>query len=226
MTARIQTLIEGPDHFELVRDKVSLILAEESVAQQALATLDGKDPEGWRLRVFIERSNPWEFLRTDDGRPPADRAPVVCVWFDTSNIDEKASQQIDRQQYNMVLNLDVYGIGVTEILTDGQRPGDEMAVLEAQRAARLVRNILMSDSYTTLGFAPYLGVVGQRTVSGITSFQPEFANQNAAHVSAVRLTLQVKVSENGPQTPAVILEELSAIVKNGEGEVVVDALFL
>lgn len=227
MTALIQTLIDKQDTFEIVRDKVALILAEESAQQQQLAVADGKDPALWKLRVFTERTNPWEFLRTDDGRPPADLSPVVCVWYESSNLDQRASQTIDRQQMEATFHLDVYGAGVTEVLAGGagQVAGDETAAKEAQRGARLVRNILMADSYVTLGIDRALGLVGQRHISTIQTFQPEFANQNAWQLAGLRLALQVKVSELGPQTPAVILEEISAIVRDEDGAILIDALF-
>lgn len=227
MTALIQTLIDKQDTFEIVRDKVALILAEESAQQQQLAVDAGEDPTLWKLRVFTERTNPWEFLRTNDGKAPTDRAPVVSVWYDSSNIDLRASQTIDRQQMEATFNLDVYGIGVTELLAGGagQSPGDQMAAEEAQRGARLVRNILMADSYVTLGIDRALGLVGQRHISTIQTFQPEFANQNARQVAGLRLSLQVKLSELGPQTPAVILEEISAIVRDENGEILIDALY-
>lgn len=223
----IAQLIDKLDSFEIVRDKVALILAQESASQQSLAANAGKNPDLWRLRVFTERTNPWEFMRTDDGSAPSDRAPVVCVWWDSANMDARASQTIDRQQTDVTINIDVYGVGVTELLSGGagHTPGDEAAAREAQRGARLVRNILMSDSYVYLGFDRSLGIVGQRVIGTMQAFQPEFAGQNALQLSAVRLTLQVKVSETGPQTPAVIIEEISAIVRDESGEILVDALF-
>jgi len=227
VTALIQQLIDKQGTFEIVRDKIALILAEESAQQQQLAIAAGKDPALWKLRVFTERTAPWEFLRTDNGRPPTDRAPVVCVWFDNSNLDGRASQTIDRQQMDSTFHLDVYGIGTAEILPGGAGhiPGDEAAAKEVQRGARLVRNILMSDSYVTLGIDRALGLIGQRHIRTIQAFQPEFANQSASQVAAIRLALHVKLSETGPQTPAVILEELSVIVRDESGEILIDALY-
>lgn len=227
MTALILNLIDKLDTFEIVRDKVGLILAEESAAQQQLAIDGGKDPALWELRVFLERSNPWEFLRTDDGGVPLNTSPVVSVWFDSSNLDARASQTIDRQQMEVTINIDVYGIGATEILPGGAGhiPGDENAALEVQRGARLVRNILMADSYVTLGIARALGLIGQRQISTIQAFQPEFGNQNAQQLAGLRLSLQVKVSELAPQTEAVILEEINTIVKDENGQILIDATF-
>ena len=227
MTALITNLIDKSDTYELVRDKVALILAEESAAQQALAALAGKDPDLWKLRVFTERTNPWEFLRTNDGNAPADQSTVVCVWFDGSNLDLRSSQTINRQQMDTTIHIDVYGIGVTKILEGGAGhvPGDENAAREAQRGARLVRNIIMADSYTTLGFPKALGFIGQRHISTIQSFQPEFGNQNAQQLAGLRLSLNVKTSELAPQTEAVILEEINTIVRDENGQILIDATF-
>ncbi len=222
----IQTLIDKQDTFELVRDQVAAILALESANQQALAIADGKDPALWELRVYKERSNPWEALRTDDGQLPADMSPVINVWYDTSNIDEGASQTIDRQQMNVTINIDVFGIGATTLTPGGgHEPGDRAAALEVQRGARLVRNILMADTYVTLGVPRSEGLIGQRQVSNITSYQPEFNNQNAVQVAGLRLALQVKVSESGPMAPGVTLELIDAVVFDEDGEVLINAQY-
>ena len=227
MTALIEKLIDKQDTFEIVRDKVALILVEESAQQQQLAVGEGKDPALWKLRVFTERSNPWEFLRTNDGEAPDDMSPVVCVWFDNSNMDPRASQTIDRQQMDVTINIDVYGMGTTTLLDAGAGhiPGDEVAARAVQRGGRLVRNIIMADSYTVLGLPRALGLVGQRHISSVQSFQPEFSNQNAQQLVALRLALQVKTSEHAPQTDAVILEEINTIVRGADGQVLAAATF-
>ncbi len=227
MTARITTLIKKQDNFEKVRDKVAEILKEEEANQQALALAAGEDPSEWALRVFKERSNPWEFMRTDDGAVPTDRTPVVCVWYDSSNVDSRASQNTDRQQYNANINIDVYGIGVTEILPNsaGQVPGDRAAAIAAQQAAKLVRNIVMADSYTRLGFDAKLGIVGRRMITSIQTFQPDYGNNNAVHVAAVRLTLQVAISETAPQAQGEELESVGVTVTDNDGEVLINASY-
>lgn len=225
MTAKITQLIKKQDNFEKVRDQVASILKIESEGQKALAAAAGEDPTGWALRVFSERSNPWEFMRTDDGQPPADRTPIVCVWWDASNIDAAASQTIDRQQFNATVNLDVYGIGTTSILPNGagQVPGDRAAAVAAQQAARLVRNIIMSDSYTALGFPRKEGIVGQRSIVSMQSHQPEYGGNNAVHVAAIRLSLQVRISETGPQTAGEEMETAGITVYSEDGEVLISA---
>ena len=51
-----------------------------------LATAGGKDPADWKLRIFTERSNPWEEWLNIDA--DTDTSPVVNVWFDTSTFDQ------------------------------------------------------------------------------------------------------------------------------------------
>ena len=220
----IESLIDKIDTFEQVRDKVAHILATETISQQQLATAAGKDPALWKLRVYVERSMPWEILRAENGGIPSDVSPVVNVWFDTSNMDARASQVIDRQQYNASINVDVIGIGHTEILQSGlgQLSGDEVAARAAQRGIRLARNILAADVYTYLDSR---GVVAQRSISSIQAFQPEYANSNAHSIAGMRLRLDVKIPEYAPQYVGPDMEELSVMVRDEDGAILVDALF-
>ena len=52
----IQTLINKTDSFELVRDKIAMILADEFASQQALAQAEAIDPAPWDISVYTERS--------------------------------------------------------------------------------------------------------------------------------------------------------------------------
>ena len=62
----IPDLIDKEDTFEIVRNQIALILANESASQVALATTAGKpDPNLWALKVYTERSNPWEQALND-----------------------------------------------------------------------------------------------------------------------------------------------------------------
>ena len=61
----IAELIDKQDNSEIVRDQIAAILATEVANQQALATADGKDPADYKLRIYTERSNPWEAFLND-----------------------------------------------------------------------------------------------------------------------------------------------------------------
>lgn len=222
----IQQLIDKQDMFEIIRDRIALIIANESQSQQGLALAAGKNPDNWKIRSYLERSNPWEMLQTDDGQPPQDESPIANVWFSNSNIDLQASDLVHRQQMNASYYIDVYGYAVTEKIAGGQIPGDEAAAKEAQRAAKLIRNILMSNEYVKLGFDgfdQYSQAIGHRYVSGIEMFQPASGANNAQKVVAARITLTVSMRELSPQNEGETLEEITIVTKNEDGQVLFNA---
>ena len=214
----IAELIDKQDNSEIVRDQIAAILATEVANQQALATADGKDPADYKLRIYIERSNPWEAFLNDQ----TDRSPIVNVWFDSSNFDKGASNIVERQKTEATFNIDCIGFGMSEdVPGGGHKAGDKEAALEVQRAIRLVRNILMAAEYTYLGMQ---GVVWQRWPQSITSFQPQIDGRQIQQIVGARLAFNVVFNEFSPQVPAVTLELVSAEVSRSEdGEVIVNA---
>lgn len=202
MAARIETLIERPDNFEAVRDKIVEILLEETAGQQALALSANKDPEAFRLRVFLERSNPWDEYLDPPQQGQLDRAPLVNVCWDKTVIDDASSNTVERQKNTATYHIDCYGCGKSRSSSSGQTPGDEDAALEAQRAARLVRSILMAGHYTYLGMR---GVVWRRSHAGSQAFDPPLSERPANHVKAVRVSLRVDFNEFSPQVEGVPL---------------------
>ena len=210
----IQTLIDKRDNSEIIRDQIAAILALESAAQQVKATQAAKDPEAWRLRVYAERSNPWESA-------PDDFAPIVNVWFEKSEVNPRASDTVERQTYSGVFNIDVYGFGQSRPDGAGHVPGDEEAAKEAQRGVRLARNIVMASVYTYLDLR---GVVGRRMVDAITIFQPQANSDNVAQVVGARVSLRVDFLEYSPQYVGEPLEVLSAKVHRAEdGQIIINA---
>lgn len=209
----VQFLIDKRDNSEVIRDQIAAILVLNVAAQMAFATGEGKDPEAWRLRVYQERSNPWE-------NTSGETSPIVNVWFESSAVNLKASDTVERQTYSGVFNVDVYGFGMSKGDGAGHVPGDEMAALEAQRGVRLARNILMASLYTYLELR---GVVSGRMVDAITIFQPK-QEANAEHVVGARLSLRVDFLEFSPQYVGQPLEVLSARVYAAEdGQLLVAA---
>jgi len=163
----ISTLIDKQDTFEIVRDQIGAILKIEIANQMQLATDAGKDPNDWKLRIFTERSNPWEEFLNEE----VDTSPLVNVWFDNSNFDASKSNVVERQASETVYNIDCYGYGRSrDDGATGQILGDKEASFEVQKALRLVRNILMSAEYTYLGLR---GTVWHRMPQSITAFQPQ-----------------------------------------------------
>lgn len=209
MTAQILTLIDKQDNFEAVRDQIGLILAEESANQQLLATGEGKDPNLWKLRVYVERSNPWETWLNGN----TDRSPIINVWFDNATTLERGSDVIKTQQKEVVYNIDCYGLGVSGGDVAGQLLGDKEAALNSHRGTRLCRNILMAAHYTYLGLR---GIVGRRMTRSITAFQPEINGRAVQNVLATRIQLGVLLIEASPQATGEPIEYLSIELKRAE----------
>lgn len=218
----IPTLIDKQDNFEIMRDQIAAILVTESASQQALAVTAGKDSKLWKLRIFRERSNPWEQFQNVEGE--TDRSPIVNVWFDNSNFDKASSNISERQKSESVFNIDCYGYGESSSdpdNADGHLPGDREAAFVMQRAVRLVRNILMSDTYAFLGFPR--GTIWGKWPQSITSFQPEQNEVRVQNVVAARIAFNVDFNEFSPQTPGEALELISVDISRAEnGELVAE----
>lgn len=228
MAALIQSLIQKVDTFEVVRDQIAGILDIESRAQQALAQTAAKDPALWKLRVFTEATNPWEMFREPAGeeRGRAELAPVVNVFFDRSTYDPERSDVIKRQTAVSLYNIDCLGYGISTGSESGHTPGDMAAALESQRAARLVRNILMSSYYTNLGM---LKTVGQRFPVSLQALEwPDELRARFAlsNVRVTRFVLAVTFTETSPQYEPQPLETVGFTVKRSpDGRVLANVAF-
>lgn len=212
----IDTLIDKKDSVEVVRDQIAALLALESVAQMAKAVTAGKDPELWRLRVYQERSNPWEALDENN------RAPIVNVWWDSSTFDGAAGNVVEYQKCSATINVDCYGYGRSaDRPAGGHTAGDQEAAEAVQRAVRLCRNILMAGTYTYLGLR---GLVWKRWPESISIFQPQQDNQNHSQVVGARLAMRVDFNELSPQVTPVELELLSVqVLRDEDGLLLVQA---
>lgn len=208
----IPALIDKQDTFEIIRDKIALILAEETASQMALAIAEAKDPDDWKLRIFLERSNPWE--QWSEIQEDTDRSPIVNVWYDNSNFDKSASTVMERQKAEATFNIDCYGLGVSaDIPAGGHTPGDRDAAYEVQRALRLVRNILMAAEYTYLGLR---GTVWSRWPASVTVFQPQIDARAVQKIVGARLSFRVEFSEFSPQVQENTLESVGIEIKRAE----------
>lgn len=194
-TTPIESLITTLAGFEIIRDKVAQILADESASQMALAAAAMVDPELYRLRVFSERANPWEIALNVQSQE-ATNTPIVNVWFDVANFDKRMGDVVTRQQPTITINIDVYGYGVSGDDGAGQFCGDEQAARNTQRGVNLAYNMLMAGNYVALDLR---GFVGDRWISSISSFQPQLDGRGAPHVAATRLALSVTYSDTTPQ---------------------------
>ena len=213
MPALITSLIDKTDNVELVRDQIAAILVLESTNQAALALAAGKQQRLWKLRVFQERSAPWSYFEEDPEKSldldTRERIPIVSVALDSATIDPSRSNTVERQLTKAVYHIDCYGFGVSQA-TGGHTAGDEDAALEAQRAMRWVRNILMSGHYTYLGMR---GIVSYRMPQSFQMLQPQIDSRPVQRVMGCRLQFEVHVDELSPQLTAQNLEYIAIEIR-------------
>lgn len=210
----IETLITGQDGAEQVRDRIAQILVDESRAQQQLALAARENPQPWALRVATERAEPWGSFQ--DAPNCAD--PIINVWFDTDSFDKRTGNVVDGQRAVGTFNVDCYGYAKAKPTgINAHKTGDELAALEADRAAALCRKILMSASYLYLGF-PRGELVESRWLRSRTKYQIPFDEDSAQRVVGVRLAFEVQYQETAPQHQGQPLEYISAeITRNSDG---------
>lgn len=217
----ISELIDKLDNFEVIRDKIAVILATEFANQQILASNAGRNPADWKARIFSERSNPWEqWLEAPPAGPSP--SPLINVWFDGENFDPSGSNIVERQKTTATFNIDCYGYGLASDNPDGgHNPGDKEAAFEVQRTLRLARNILMAAEYTYLGLR---GVVWQRWPQSIQIFQPQTDGHFVQQIVGARMAFRVIFNEFSPQIPLVTLELVAVDIKRAEtGEIIAEA---
>ena len=215
----IPSLIDKQDTFEIVRAKITEILALETANQQALALAGGKDPALWALNIYEERSNPWEQYQD----ATSDQTPIINVWFETASADKRSSDRFDFQKNVGIFNIDCIAPGFSADDGQGHVPGDKAAALNAQRAVRLARNIIMASEYTYLDLR---GVVAGRWPASVTMFQPSGVENAAMPIVGARITLEVEYNEFSPQIDPVVLEGVDTQVKRlSDGQVVALATY-
>jgi hypothetical protein len=223
-STQLQSLIDSQDNRELVRDQVAAILKIESDAQVVLAGQAAKDQRLWRLRVFSERSAPWNAFSSEEECDH--RIPIVNVWVESTGFEKPRSNPISSQTATSTVHIDCYGFGVATETMQGHDSADLVAIREAERACRLCRRILMSGFYSYLGFPQQKSLPeGQeqvcfgRWVANITSFQPTANDVPVERVAAIRIDLEVTHAEHGPEYVGQPLESLALTLERApDGE--------
>lgn len=134
-----------PDQaFEILRDRIGLILAEELAVQYVLKSLPGTTP-----KVFVER-----FAQID-----ATECPVINVMLDRGDYDNQ-DPTTARGTFNF--SVDIYTTAASK--TGGVR-GDAASVIGLHKLMGICRAIIQDARYIRLGFDP--GFVMRRQVTSI-----------------------------------------------------------
>ena len=216
MAALITSLIDKQDNYEIIRDTVAQILADEIANQLSLAAAE-PDPSLWDFAVYTERSNPFILARNAAGGVTGEKE-IVNVWLDSVVFVD--GNVVDRKQPSTTINIDCVSVKSS---TDNPAGGitlsaDERASLDSERIGRLVRNILMSDVYTYLTLR---GIVGRRWISRMQKFQPDREDQPVENAMGFRVVLEVSHLETSPLTTPVDLDLIVTEIRRDEisGEV-------
>lgn len=161
----------GNQNFELIRDRIALILADEITNQ---STISPVSPE-LNAKVFTERFVPFSHVDM----------PCVNVVFARGVMQDQYTQQnLAVHQYF----IDIY----SSAKTDGLVGGDEIASKKLHRLCGIVLAILENPQFRTLGFQP--PSIQHTKVVDIAVEQPQ-NTQDATSLIMGRVTFDVHVPE-------------------------------
>lgn len=176
--------------WELIRDRVGLILAQELATQ---AQLDYDDSIFTLPDVFIERYTPFNHTEL----------PAVNVMVADGSYTQETQQT---QDGTWTIYIDAYQKGKD---ADGQR-GDNLAMVKLHRLVGMMQAILMDSRFKTLLFEP--GSISNRRVTSIKMADPTKAMEASNSVMA-RIELEVRVSDNVELVDAIPLADYATIAK-------------
>lgn len=173
MAAKLNYII-AVSNFEIVRDKIALILKEE-MDNQALLRGSGDpvvpDPN-YTANFYTERFSP---VGKEEGN-------VITVDVEGGQLDNRTNVT---QSFECKFNIDIY-VGAKETETTGYYN----SAVKLHRLAGLVRHIIQSPNYYNLG----LSGVESRSAS-LIQFARVSDEQNAAFSRMGRVTLTVRIHE-------------------------------
>jgi hypothetical protein len=143
--------------------------------------------------------------------------PILNVWLDSVSHSDKSSH-VRGERGLAVIHIDCYGLGIARQEVSGHSPADEEAATNAQRAARLVRNILLSEHYTYLGSPQEAFSSGNqwcfgRKIRGLQIFQPEIDRNSAQRVVGARITLEAEIKLRVPEAQGQTINFVHAEVR-------------
>ena len=222
--SKIEELIDKQDTVEIVRDQISAILAIEIDRQKDLAVIAGKSPLDWDIDIYSEKIRPWAILSDENGESLSE-TPLINVSFDNDTFDNKGSNLVESQQARGTFYLDCYAhVNKYQDESGKLRESDTESSKDADRVARIARNIIQAGEYTYLGLRGY---VRSRNILRREKIIPsDREGLYYEQVCATRITLQVEYNEYSLQAQGVDLELLINNCEIGEsGEIIVSQQF-
>lgn len=178
MAAKINTIIPTQS-FEIIRDKIAVILKEELLNQATLAANPKLD-----ATVYVERYSPPNSSEVTE-------VPIVNVLLGQGDY---SGQDVTQSTGTYLYFIDLY----TKAKSNDDNGGDTRAIISLQKILGVCRGILEATQYLTLGFT-YPFVMG-RKINSIQIAAP--SDPGADNLVRGRLILQVMVPEYQEQVTA------------------------
>lgn len=183
-------------NFELVRDRMGLILYNEFEFQDYIST----DPFFQRPIIKVERSVAFDMTEM----------PLINVSLSHGTYENKDVQKTDG---SYTFNIDCYTKGKDEEFNGVIIPGDALAALRLEKMLGIVQAIFDNPVYMTLNFAR--PSVSRVTVENINVRDAEKEKGDAENTAMGRVQVSVLVPEvNDLITPSA-LESYKTSVKLG-----------
>lgn len=189
MAAKINTLISAQS-FEIIRDKIALILGEELPNQATLAA----NPK-LNATVYVERYSPPNSSELSE-------VPIVNVLLGQGDY---SNQDVTQSTGTYLYFIDIY----TKAKANEDNGGDTRAIISLQKMLGVCRGILEATQYLTLGFT-YPFVMG-RKINSIQIAGP--SDPGTDSLVRGRLILEVKVPEYQEQVTANALDGTDTTVR-------------
>lgn len=166
----------GVQGFEVVANRIGSILLEEVTAQQALQSFDDN------VEIFNERIEPFD--KSQD--------VMITIAFRKAGYEGQTTRD-SQGEYHYFIDVFASGWG------EGDIPSSIVAKNKLFRYVGLVRYILSSGKYLTLGFAP--GLIGGKYIETITldtdySNFGNHSNYDGSYIRFARIIYRVRVQEN------------------------------
>ena len=179
-------------NFEIVKNKVGVILFEELINQKNIQC------KGIDIEVFTERQQPYS--NGEDVLVNVSLNNIPYSGIDTRNTNG-----------NLSFNIDVYAGGFTTLDNDGNKTSRSKLEL----VTGWIRYILSSTKYNTLGFPK--GIIGGTYVEAI-QFDDNYGNQDANFIRMARVQFSVKVIENQEMWQGIELQGNDTVIKIHDSE--------
>jgi hypothetical protein len=203
---------------ELVREQLALIILTELPHQKVLAedlsvnalhTIQGrqalKDLQDGIYdiinNIFIEKGTHFQ----------AAQMPGINIYYGRSDFSATEGDnitQVSNSNYSI-------GVHVTkEHLKKGDAPivdGDKLSAYMTARVLGILRAILMSGQYITLGNT-FKGIIYGRRVSGLDVFLPDAQESDGRHGIVGILNISVKFKELSPEKEGTLLASASTAI--------------